>query len=108
MNRTYVVFVSSVAAMGALIFGYDTAVISGTVEPLRTHFSLDPLALGWVVGSALIGCVAGAALAGKLTDALGRRAVLWLSGILFIISGIWCCLAPSVHQLVAARMLGGL
>lgn len=108
MNRTYVIFVSSVAAMGALIFGYDTAVISGAVEPLRTHFSLDPLALGWVVGSALIGCVAGAALAGTLTDAFGRRAVLWLSGLLFMISGIWCYLAPSVDELVVARMLGGL
>ena len=68
MNNRYVVFVSSVAAMGGLLFGYDTAVISGAVEPLRHHFSLDPLALGWVVGSALVGSVAGAAIAGKLTD----------------------------------------
>jgi MFS transporter, SP family, arabinose:H+ symporter len=108
MNRIFVIFISSVAAMGALLFGYDTAVISGAVEPLRQHFSLDPLALGWVVGSALIGCVVGAALAGKLTDALGRRAVLWLSGLLFLISGIWCYFSPSVGQLVAARILGGL
>lgn len=107
MNK-YVVFVSSVAAMGGLLFGYDTAVISGTVEPLRYHFSLDPLALGWVVGSALVGCVAGAAIAGKLTDTLGRRAVLWLSGLLFLVSAIWCYLSPSVTQLVAARMLGGI
>jgi sugar porter (SP) family MFS transporter len=108
MNKIYVVFVSSVAAMGGMLFGYDTAVISGTVEPLRQHFSLAPLALGWVVGSALIGCVVGAAFAGKLTDALGRRAVLWLSGLLFLMSGIWCYLAPTVGQLVGARMLGGL
>ena len=93
--------------MGGLLFGYDTAVISGAVELLRQHFALDPLALGWVVGSALLGCVVGAALAGKLTDALGRRAVLWLSGVLFLISGIWCYLSPSVGQLVAARILGG-
>ena len=108
MNTRYVVFVSSVAAMGGLLFGYDTAVISGTVEPLRQHFSLDPLALGWVVGSALVGCVAGAAIAGKLTDVFGRRAVLWLSGLLFLLSGIWCYLSPSVGQLVAARILGGI
>ena len=108
MNNRYVVFVSSVAAMGGLLFGYDTAVISGTVEPLRQHFSLDPLALGWVVGSALVGCVAGAAMAGRLTDVFGRRAVLWLSGILFFISGVWCYLSPSVGQLVAARILGGI
>lgn len=108
VNSVYVIFVSSVAAMGGLIFGYDTAVISGAVEPLRQHFSLDPLALGWVVGSALVGCVVGAALAGKLTDTLGRRAVLWLSGVLFMSSGIWCYLSSSIGQLVAARILGGL
>ena len=108
MNRIYVISVSSVAALGGLLFGYDTAVISGTVELLRRHFSLDPIALGWVVGSALIGCMVGAALAGKLTDALGRRAVLWLSAVLFLVSGIWCYLSPSVGQLVAARILGGL
>jgi sugar porter (SP) family MFS transporter len=108
MNNRYVVFVSSVAAMGGMLFGYDTAVISGAVEPLRQHFSLDPLALGWVVGSALVGCVVGAAIAGKLTDVFGRRAVLWLSGVLFLVSGIWCYLSPSVGQLVAARILGGL
>jgi sugar porter (SP) family MFS transporter len=108
MNHRYVVFVSSVAAMGGLLFGYDTAVISGAVEPLRHHFSLGSLALGWVVGSALVGSVAGAAIAGKLTDAIGRRAALWLSGLLFLVSGIWCYVSPSVGQLVWARILGGL
>jgi len=107
MNSGYVVFVSVVAAMGGLLFGYDTAVISGTVEALRQHFQLDPLELGWVVGSALVGCVAGAAVAGKLTDMLGRRAVLAASALLFLASGLWCYVAPSVEQLVAARILGG-
>lgn len=108
MNGRYVIFVSSVAAMGGLLFGYDTAVISGAVEPLRHHFSLAPLALGWVVGSALVGSVAGAAVAGKLTDAFGRRAALWLSGLIFLLSGVWCYASPSVAQLVMARILGGI
>jgi len=108
MNSRYVVFVSTVAAMGGLLFGYDTAVISGAVEALRHHFRLDPLELGWVVGSALIGCVIGAAIAGKLTDALGRRAVLALSAFLFLASGIWCYLTASATELVAARMVGGI
>ncbi len=103
----YLIFVSVVAAMGGLLFGYDTAVISGTVEALRGYFQLDPLSLGWVVGSALIGCVIGAAVAGKLTDALGRRTVLALSAFLFLASGLWCYAAPTVAQLVAARLLGG-
>src|SRR5689334_14722220 len=86
-RRGYLIFVSTVAAMGGLLFGYDTAVISGTVESLRSHFHLDPLILGWVVGSALVGCVIGAAFAGKLTDALGRRTILALSAFLFLASG---------------------
>ncbi len=104
----YLLFVSTVAAMGGALFGYDTAVISGTVEALRQHFALSPLQLGWVVGSALTGCVFGAALAGKLTDALGRRTVLAVSGLLFLLSGVWCYFAPTVSQLVAARILGGI
>jgi len=108
MNNGYVIFVSVVAAMGGLLFGYDTAVISGTVESLRMHFELDPLSLGWVVGSALVGCVAGAGVAGKLTDWYGRRCVLATSAFLFFVSGIWCYLAPNVQQLVAARILGGI
>lgn len=107
MNAGYVVFVSVVAAMGGLLFGYDTAVISGTVEALRAHFQLEPLELGWVVGSALVGCVIGAAVAGKLTDWFGRRFVLAGSAFLFLASGIWCYLAPTVQELVAARVLGG-
>jgi SP family arabinose:H+ symporter-like MFS transporter len=103
----YLIFVSVVAALGGLLFGYDTAVISGTVEALRAHFLLNSLSLGWVVGSALIGCVMGSAVGGKLTDALGRRTVLALSALLFLMSGIWCYLAPSISQLVAARILGG-
>jgi SP family arabinose:H+ symporter-like MFS transporter len=106
--NTYVLFVSVIAAMGGLLFGYDTAVISGTVEALRMHFSLNPLELGWVVGGALIGCVAGAAIAGKLTDAFGRRAVLLASAALFLISGIWCYFAPSANELNLARIVGGI
>ena len=61
-----------------------------------------------MVGSALTGCVFGAALAGKFTDAMGRRTVLAVSGLLFLLSGLWCYFAPTVSQLVAARILGGI
>jgi SP family arabinose:H+ symporter-like MFS transporter len=108
MRRTYVLFVSNVAALGGLLFGYDTAVISGTVEALRVHFSLNPLELGWVVGSALLGCVAGVLVAGKLADWLGRRTVLMLSALLFFASGIWCYFAATSFELVAARVVGGI
>lgn len=107
-TSTYVFFVSGVAAMGGLLFGYDTAVISGTVEALRVHFALGTLKLGWVVGSALIGCVGGVMVAGKLTDGLGRRTVLALSGLLFLISSIWCFYSGSADELVYARVVGGI
>lgn len=106
-GTAYVVFVSVAAAIGGLLFGYDTAVISGTVEALREHFALDPFKLGWVVGSALLGCVGGVVVAGKLTDWLGRRTVLAVSALLFLASALWCYWAPSVTELVAARILGG-
>jgi MFS transporter, SP family, arabinose:H+ symporter len=108
MTSRHVLFVSSVAALGGLLFGYDTAVISGTVEALRLHFALSPLALGWVVGSALIGCVVGAALSGALTDRLGRRSVLSGAAVLFLVSSLWSAVAQSTDSLVAARILGGI
>lgn len=108
MTGGYVLFVSVIAALGGLLFGYDTAVISGAVEAVRVHFALSPLELGWVVSSALLGCVLGVLVAGNLADALGRRSVLTISAFLFFCSGIWCALAPSASELVAARVLGGI
>ena len=106
-GRSFSVTISAVAAIGSLLFGYDTAVISGTVDALRTHFALDPLRLGWVVGSALIGCIGGSLVAGELTDWLGRRKVLALSAALFLVSSAWCYFTRSENELVIARILGG-
>jgi len=105
--RLYVYRICLVATLGGLLFGYDTAVISGAVDALKTHFNLDALALGWVVGSALIGCMIGVLIAGKLTDLAGRRAVLALSATLFLISALACTVTHSSGQLVMARILGG-
>jgi SP family arabinose:H+ symporter-like MFS transporter len=95
------------AAVDSSVYGYDTSVISGTADALREHFHLDPLGVGWVVGSALLGCVAGVLLAGRLTDWLGRRRMFAASALIFLASAIWCYAAGSVGQLVAARVLGG-
>jgi MFS transporter, SP family, arabinose:H+ symporter len=107
-GKVFSACLSAVAAVGSLLFGYDTAVISGTVDALRTHFALDPLRLGWVVGSALIGCIAGSVVAGELTDWLGRRKVLALSAALFLVSSAWCYYTRSENELVIARILGGI
>ena len=107
-SRLYVYRICLIATLGGLLFGYDTAVISGAVDALKAHFHLDALSLGWIVGSALIGCIVGVLIAGALADWIGRRAVLILSGVLFLVSALACTLTHSPSELVAARILGGL
>lgn len=107
-SRAYVLFVSMAAAFGGLVFGYDTGVISGAVEPLRMRFALDPFNLGLLVSSALIGCIGGVLVGGGLTDWLGRKKVIAISALLFLVSAIWCYLSRSATELTLARILGGI
>ena len=84
----YVCLLASVAALGGLLFGYDTAVIAGAIDFLETRFELTPFWKGWAVSNVLIGCMIGAAIAGPVSDWLGRRKVLLLSAVLFAVSAI--------------------
>src|ERR1039458_736461 len=104
----YLSGVALIAALGGLLFGFDTAVISGAEGFLERQYGLGPMLLGWVVSSALIGCIIGAAIAGVLSDRFGRRAALMVSAMLFLVSGIGCVFAWSTGALAAARLLGGL
>jgi MFS family permease len=97
-----------VAALGGLLFGYDTAVIAGTVEFLQKRFSLSDLALGWTVSSALVGCVAGAWLAGGMADRIGRKKSLLVCAALFFASSVWSAIPSSAGELALARILGGI
>ena len=106
--KPYLRLICLIAAVDSSIYGYDTAVISGTVQALRAHFQLSSLDIGWVVGSALLGCIAGVLLVGRLTDWLGRWRMFLVSALLFVISALWCYFANSVGDLVLARMVGGL
>ena len=103
----YVYLLTSVAALGGLLFGYDTAVIAGAIDFLETKFNLDPLWKGWAVSNVLVGCMIGAALAGTLSDRFGRKRVLLLSAVLFAVSAIGSALPRNLTEFVAARMLGG-
>jgi len=103
----YVIWLSVVASLGGFLFGYDTAVISGTVDQVKTQFRLDDIMTGWYVGCALAGSIAGVVFAGSLSDKYGRKLVLFLSAFLFSISGIGCMIAADEVQLVIARILGG-
>src|SRR5690349_9661384 len=84
----FVIKVTIVAALGGLLFGYDTAVIAGAIGFLQTHFSLSPAMVGWAASSAIWGCVFGAMAAGYLSDRFGRRKVLIVTAILFFISSL--------------------
>lgn len=97
-----------VASVGGLLFGYDTAVISGAIGFMRTYYHLSDLMTGWVASCALLGCIIGAVYSGTLSDRIGRKKVLMLSGLLFTISSIGTSLAPNLWIFVVFRMIGGM
>jgi len=97
-----------IAALGGLLFGFDTAVISGAQGFLEKQFALGPLMLGWIVSSALVGCLVGSGVGGWLSDYLGRKKVLLLAAGLFVLTSVGCALAPDPHVLALARLIGGL
>ena len=103
----YVIFMAVVAAIGGILFGYDTAVISGTTEFVKTQFGLSDAGEGWYVGCALIGSIAGVLVAGSLSDYLGRKKTMLISAALFSISAIGCAVCGSFDGLVAYRIIGG-
>ena len=103
----YIIWISSVAALGGLLFGYDTAVVSGAVEYLQKHFELSDLQLGWVVSSALFGCIAGAGIAGWMGDKFGRKRAMMICGLLFLVSTVGSALAETADQLVWTQIIGG-
>jgi len=104
----YVYLLAVVAALGGLLFGYDTAVISGAIGFLSKHFQLNPdFEKGWAAASVLLGCAAGAALTGSLSDRIGRKKVLVLSGVLFFVSAVGTALPQSVTVFVVFRIIGG-
>lgn len=103
----YVYLLAIVAALGGLLFGYDTAVISGAIGFLSTRFELNEVWKGWAASCALIGCMVGAGCAGWISDRFGRKAALILSAVLFTISAIGAAVPRSLTEFVLARFIGG-
>ena len=99
--------IASVAALGGLLFGYDSAVINGAVSSIQKHFGISNFVLGVAVASALLGAAAGAMTAGRLADKIGRIAVMKIAAVLFLISAIGAGLAGSVWMIVVFRVIGG-
>ena len=108
VNFSYLIFLSVVAALGGFLFGYDAAVISGTISQVTARFSLDEIQVGWFVGCALIGSIIGVLMAGKLSDRWGRKVTMLVAAVFFSVSGIACAFVGSFEQLVVARILGGI
>lgn len=104
----YVILISCAAALGGLLFGYDTAVISGAIGFLQIKFSLGSAAVGWVTSCVLIGCALGVSIAGVLSDWFGRKKILVLSAVIFAVSSIGAALAGSYLALVVWRILAGI
>lgn len=102
------IFIAFVAGLGGFLFGFDTAVISGTIEFVEVQFGLDSVQLGWYVSSALVGCLIGAMVAGRLSDQFGRKPVLMLAASMFFLSALGCMMSGSFQGLILYRILGGL
>lgn len=107
-NIGYVIFMSVVAATGGFLFGYDTAVISGTIKQVTEQFMLNPMMTGWFVGCALVGSIMGVSIGGMLSDYFGRKKTMILSAVLFTISAVGCAVAPSFTALIIYRIVGGI
>lgn len=104
----YLFRICLVATLGGLLFGYDTAVISGTVDFIQAHFALSELTLGWVVSSAILGCMLGAAVSGVLCDRFGRKRAFVVAAACFLLSAIGTAFPTSTTELVIFRLLGGI
>ncbi|PZO27564.1 MAG: D-xylose transporter XylE [Flavobacteriaceae bacterium] len=107
-NKNYILFIALSAALGGLLFGYDTAVISGAIGNLTEYFHLTPVETGWAISSALVGCLIGAFFSDYLSNRFGRKATMIITAILFILNSIGTALPTSFTMFVIFRIVGGI
>lgn len=104
----FIALIVAVATIGGFMFGYDSGVINGTQEGLESAFNLSALGTGFNVGAILLGCAVGAFVAGRLADLSGRKTVMLIAAVLFIVSALWAGAANSSAHFIMARFVGGL
>ena len=104
----YTVYVALIVSLGGFLMGFDASVISGVVKFIEPEFNLSKIELGWAVASLSLTATFSMMIAGPLSDKYGRRTILKVAAILFLISAIVSAFAPSFLILVIARMVGGL
>jgi sugar porter (SP) family MFS transporter len=107
-NRRFVYIMASIAALGGLLFGFDTGVISGALLFIRQDFNLNAFTEGFIVSSLLLGAMVGAGVSGALSDRLGRRTIILAAAVIFAVGAIGAALSPSVEVLIFFRFVLGL
>jgi SP family sugar:H+ symporter-like MFS transporter len=108
VNLRFIVLIVAVATLGGFMFGYDSGVINGTQDGLEAAFDLSALGTGMNVAAILLGCAVGAFVAGRLADLVGRRRVMLLAAVAFLISALWAGAADTSIHFILARFVGGL
>jgi sugar porter (SP) family MFS transporter len=106
--RAYVLLVASVAALGGLLFGYDTGVISGAILFITKDFSLPTRLQAFTISVVLVGCMAGAIAAGAVADRIGRRATLLAAGLIFLAGSVVSAVTPNEIVLLCGRFIVGI
>ncbi len=107
-NNLYIILITLVATLGGFLFGFDSGVINGTVKGLENAFNAQDIGSGFNVASMLLGCAAGAFFAGRLADQYGRRTMLILAALFFIVSAWGSGIATSSFEFIIYRVIGGL
>jgi len=106
-RSNYTLLISLTVALGGFLMGFDSAVISGVVDPVKDRFDLTPDQVGTAVACLTLGATLAMAIAGRIADVLGRKPVLIFTAALFSVSALWSALATSYEELVVARVIGG-
>lgn len=107
-HKNYILFIALSAALGGLLFGYDTAVISGAIGNLTEFFHLTPVETGWAISSALVGCLIGAFFSDFLSDTFGRKVTMLITAVLFILNSVGTAFPISFTMFVLFRIIGGI
>lgn len=107
LNKQYLLTANIVAALGGLLFGFDTAVISGTIPFIEPYFNLTDVTLGWAVSSILLGCAIGAVISGRLSERYGRKVTLIFCALLFSITAVATGFSYRFDLFVIFRIFGG-
>ncbi|MGO4289236.1 sugar porter family MFS transporter [Chitinophaga sp. RAB17] len=104
----FIAFITLIAALGGFLFGFDMAVVSGIIEPVKLQYGLSSSQEGLFVSCALLGCIAGVAFSGYLSDKIGRRKVLFIAAFLFLISAVGFAFSKEYAVLIFYRILAGM